>query len=68
MNTKTSYFTFGQDHVHRVNNQTFDCDTVVKITAINPRERMVEMFGGKWSMEYDRLPDMDFYPKGLVTL
>jgi hypothetical protein len=58
----TSYFTFGQAHVHRVNGRTFDCDTVVKITAEDPRAVMVETFGQKWSMEYSEPPKLQ--PEG----
>lgn len=65
---KTSYFTFGQCHTHRINNQTLDCDTVVKITAEEPRDKMFELFGPKWSMEYDTEPNMKFFPKGIIEL
>lgn len=58
---RTSYFTFGQVHVHSVNGRTFDKDTVVKITAENPRDVMFEHFGAKWSMEYDQPPDMSLF-------
>jgi hypothetical protein len=39
----TAYFTFGQDHAHRVNGTTFDCDSVVKITSDDPRATMVNI-------------------------
>jgi hypothetical protein len=58
---KTSWFTFGQAHAHSVNGRTFDKDTVVKITADNPRKVMAEFFGEKWSMEYDECPDMSYF-------
>lgn len=58
---KTAYFTFGQTHVHSVNGKTFDKDTVVKITAEDPRKVMFETFGAKWGMEYDQCPDVRFF-------
>jgi len=62
---KTSYFTFGQAHVHSVNGKTFDKDIVVKITTLDsedPRDYMVSHFGTKWAMEYseDDPPDRDW--------
>ncbi len=65
---RTSYFTFGQVHVHSVNGVTFDKDIVVKITAKDPRQVMVDTFGQKWSMEYDKEPDMKFLPRGIYEL
>jgi hypothetical protein len=65
---KTSYFTFGQTHVHSVNGITFDKDCVVKITAAEPREVMVNNFGLKWGFEYKEQPNMDFYPRGVFEL
>lgn len=64
----TSWFTFGQVHVHSVNGITFDKDCVVKITAANPRAVMVDHFGDKWAMEYDKEPDMSRFPRGIFTL
>jgi hypothetical protein len=63
---KTGYFTFGQDHEHVKNGQVFDKDTVVKITAFDPREVMFMEFGTKWSMHYDEPPDMRFFPGGVI--
>ena len=65
---KTSYFTFGQVHVHSVNGRTWDKDTIVKITAEDPRAVMVETFGIRWSHEYDEPPNVELFPKGIVEL
>lgn len=68
---KTAYFTFGQDHVHRVNGKTIDCDCVVKISSEEPRDKMFELFGPKWSMQYDEMPQDKlnrFYPRGIIEL
>jgi len=62
---KTSYFTFGQSHVHRINGQLYDKDIVVKITATEPRELMVKHFGERWAMEYDKCPDLSLFPRGV---
>lgn len=64
----TSYFTFGQGHVHSVNGMTFDKDIVVKITAEDPRQVMVDTFGQRWSMEYDEDPGREFFPRGVYEL
>lgn len=65
----TSYFTFGQSHAHAVNGRTFDKDTVVEITADDPRQVMFDTFGNKWSMQYDGVPpNMDHFPGGIIKL
>ena len=56
---KTSFFTFGQSHVHVLDDGTrLDRDTTVKIVAEEPRDIMTRLFGAKWSMEYDFLPPL----------
>lgn len=68
---KTSWFTFGQVHVHSVNGVTFDKDIVVEITAEDPRQVMVDTFGLTWGMEYYNPPDnefMELFPRGIYKL
>ena len=65
---RTSYFTLGQSHVYRLNEQTLDRDCVIKITAENPRELMVEYFGLEWAFEYDERPEMKYFPRGVYNL
>ena len=65
---KTHYFTLGQSHVYRFNGQTLDHDCVIKITAENPRDVMVEHFGLKWAFEYDECPEMKYFPRGIYNL
>lgn len=65
---KTSYFTFGQVHVHSVNGITFDKDCVVKITSLNPRQVMFDTFGPKWCWEHDTQPPLRLYPRGIIEL
>lgn len=65
----TSFFTFGQSHVHSVNGVTFDKDIVVEITAEDPRQVMVDTFGLKWCWQHDdNPPDMKWYPRGIHKL
>jgi len=56
------YITFGQCHTHRVNGYTFDKDCVA---LIRDRDRAFELFGDKWAFEYEKEPDMLFYPRGI---
>lgn len=69
---KTSYFSFGQTHVHSVNGRTFDKDDIVKITHLQPRQRMMGLFGPKWAFEYTEEEfariDPRHYPKGVTEL
>lgn len=65
------YFTFGQAHVHSVGGRTYDKDCVVEIEAEDSdeaRTRMVEVFGQKWAFQYDNLPDMSYFPRGIMQL
>jgi len=65
---QTSWFTFGQDHVHHHGDVLLDKDIVVKITDQDPRLRMFELFGRKWAEEYNREPDLSYYPRGVIEL
>lgn len=50
--TKTRFFSFGQNHAHEINERIVDRNTIIKITAENPRDVMFDFFGDKWSFEY----------------
>jgi len=67
---KRYYFTFGQNHLHRVRGVTLDCDSVVEITAPDTdaaRAVMFELFGNKWSMQYDDdTYNPEYFPRGVV--
>lgn len=65
---KTSYFTFGQNHVHSINGFTYDKDVVVSITSDNPRTIMFEYFNSQWGFEYDSEPSMELFPRGIKKL
>ena len=66
------YITFGQNHVHRVNGKTFDCDCVAVIKCKDRkegRELAFEYFDDKWCFEYfEKIPDMSFFPRGLIKV
>lgn len=63
---KTAYFTFGQIHHHVIDGVFYDKNGVVKITAEEPREWMFELFGPKWSIQYDEPPNMLHFPRGII--
>lgn len=68
---KSYYFTFGQVHTHAHMGNTLDKDCVVEIRANSSedaRKKMMLEFGQKWSMQYDELPDMSFYPRGVFRI
>ena len=65
---KTQWFTFGRSHAHQHGKHLLNKDTVVEITAEDPRAKMFELFGNKWSMQYDKPPDMQHFPKGIIKL
>jgi len=70
-NKESWFFTFGQNHVHRMDGVTFDCDIVVQIdgTSSEARKRMFECFKDKWSHQYQvgKL-DMSYFPRGFYKL
>ena len=67
---KTRYFSFGQNHTHSFNGHTLDKDCIVKITAENPREIMVENFQDKWGFEYTDFTEesLRYFPRGVYNL
>ena len=56
---KTEYFTFGTGQVHSIAGKTFDKDTIIKITAENPRQKMFDYFGADWAFNYDSYESLD---------
>jgi hypothetical protein len=67
----TLYFTFGQSHIHKVNQIVWDKDCVCSISAgteAEARKIMFDTFGLKWSMEYFSPPEMEFFPRGIIPL
>lgn len=65
-----TYITFGQDHVHRINGKTFDCDCVAEVNLPEAEARAI--FHPKFCFSYtdanfDKV-DMSFYPRGIIPL
>lgn len=68
---KTYYLTFGQDHTHRINGTTWDCDVVCAIKADSYEEMRriaFENFGPKFATTYTEKPEMEFFPRGIKFL
>lgn len=70
-----NYVTFGQDHVHRVNEKTFDCDCVAFYESEDystGRDKAFELFGQKFSFHYVEkdfdFSSMRFYPRGFIEV
>lgn len=65
---KTWHFSLGQDHTHRVNGMTWDCDLLIEIdgTFASAREKMFSLVGSAWCMQYEAgETDLKFYPRGI---
>lgn len=63
------YVTFGQKHVHSVNGKTFDKDCVAVIDGASAKlcdERAFKLFNGEFHHHSSELPDMSYYPRGLI--
>ena len=70
-----TYVTFGQIHIHSVNDKTFDHDCVAVIyckDADHGRKLAFEFFGSKFSFEYheDRFDkeSMRYYHRGFIDV
>lgn len=68
-----TFVTFGSDHVHRVNNRTFDCDCVAVIhhgAKDEGRALAFDLFGGKFFTttleEHFTFESMRHYPRGFL--
>lgn len=65
------YGTFGQDHLHKRGRVIFDKDCVVEIEAESEelaRQYMFAVFGQVWAFLYKKLPDMEWYPRGILKI
>ena len=62
--------TFGQNHLHRIDDITFDADCVALVNG--DREKVFEIFGEKWCFEYSEKEfDMDnltYFPRGIIEV
>lgn len=51
------YITFGQEHVHNVNNKIFNKDTIAKINCLSyghGRKKAFKLFGSKFATSYTK--------------
>ena len=65
------YVTFGQKHAHRITNATLDKDCVLEINCDShedAREIAFDLFDGKFFSTYEKKPDMDYFPRGIIVL
>ena len=66
------YITFGQSHVHRVNDITFDCDSVACIRAVDEgaaRAIAFDLFGSKWFTSYtEETINLKYFPRGVFNV
>ena len=70
---KKYYFTFGQNHTHRVNGIAWDCDSVCCIEAEDSkqaRQKMFDNFGLVWAFQYDDIEKVkiEYFPRGIINL
>jgi hypothetical protein len=64
------YVTFGQDHAHRIGNNTLDKDCVAIVSG--NRESVFKLFGAKFSMVYPEdhwdKDSMKYFPRGYIEI
>jgi hypothetical protein len=63
--------TFGQDHTHRVNSVTIDCNSLVRVTGpdyATCRRYVWELFKGVFAFDYEesKFTHWHYYPRGVV--
>ena len=65
------YITFGQIHTHSVNGKTFDKNSVAQIEAKSEAEARTmanNYFKGIYHNLTKEIPDMEFYPRGIIEV
>jgi len=65
------YTTFGQVHEHVINGQTFDRNCVAEVeceSRAHGRLIAFACFGPKFFTTTEKLPDMSFFPRGIIKL
>jgi len=69
------YFTLGQDHTHRINGTTIDCDCVVVIEAPTHKQARDWFFAQTQGRFYTSYEEQDwtenylkYFPNGYITL
>lgn len=67
----TYYITFGQVHAHAIAGRTYDRNCVASIEAPDKesgRKLAFEIFKNKWSHFHEKMPDMSYYPRGVIPV
>lgn len=65
------YISFGQVHVHSINGKTVDKDCLVELEAAThgrAHEAAMSIFRGVFHRVYSKVPDMKFFPRGVIKL
>ncbi len=68
---KTYYITFGQSHTHELNGMLLCKDRVLSVQAEDSEDAHKiarDLFGDDYASVYTSLPNMSFYPKGMVAI
>lgn len=66
------YITFGQDHAHRINGKTFDCNCVAEVEAKDENEArniFMPQFCFSYpeeAFDFESLPI--YYPRGIIKV
>lgn len=65
------YISFGQIHTHLINGHTIDKDCLVELEATTRKaahEMAMSLFNGVFHNVYDKLPNMSYFPRGVIKL
>jgi hypothetical protein len=69
------YVTFGQTHIHKVNDKTLDCDSIAVYYADSykeGREKAFKFFGDKFFTDYHDKEfnenNLEYFPRGYVYI
>ena len=65
------WISFGQRHKHSINGKTIDKDCILEVEAATRREaheNAMEMFNKEFFTCYDKLPNMSYFPRGVIKL
>ncbi len=69
------FVTLGQQHTHRINGKTVDCDCVVEYeaeSASEGRDKAFEYFGDQFFTDYHdeqfNMEDLDYFPRGIIKI
>lgn len=65
------FISFGQNHIHKMGDDIFNADNLCCIEAETEgqaRAFAFHIFGPKFSMVYTKLPDMKYFPGGVIKI